>query len=245
MAATGTARNNSAAATIWGAGASYGVKDEANTSIQIRSTAEIIQMRSGAPKKVLRAGLLLFPAIILAAAPAVASAPRCEDPPVPACERVQTAEVAEMVYLRIKDAQALIAERELARIELPAVELPPAAWAAMRTPEAAWAEAELQQARWAELARIDVEAQLARLSEASAQQRVLEIEDVRKAGERFAWKIKERFTDIESDSAHPLSPTIHALVSIAKVPARSIGPLRQALTGVAKAISHVLQALLV
>lgn len=201
-------------------------------------------MRSGAPSKVLRAGLLLFPAIILAAAPAVASAPRCEDPPAPACERVQTVEVAEMVYLRIRDAQARIAERELARIELPAVELPPAAWAAMSAPEAALAEAELQQEMWAELARIDVEAHLASLSDALASQRLVEIEQARKAGERFAWKVKERFTDIESDSTHPLGPAIHALVSIAKVPARSIRPLQQAVTGVAKAFSHVLKALL-
>jgi hypothetical protein len=202
-------------------------------------------MKSGATNKVLRAGFLLFPAIILAAAPAVASSPRCEDPPVPTCERVQTTETARTVYLRIKDAQALIAERELARLELPAVELPPAAWTAVRAAESAWAEAELQQEMWVEMERVDVEEHLARMIEAAAPPSVLEIEKAKKAGERFAWRIKQRFAEVESNAAHPLSPAIHAVVSIAKVPARGIGPLRQALAGVAKAFSHVLQALLI
>jgi hypothetical protein len=124
-----------------------------------------------------------------------------------------------MTQLRVIEAKERLAELQLASVELP---------------EAVWVEVE----------RIDVSEHVAPLLEASLSRRFIEMEKVKKAGERFAWTFKERFAEMESDTAHPLSPAIHAFVSIAKVPARGVGPLQQALSGVAKAFSHVLQALL-
>jgi len=191
-------------------------------------------MRASTPKNALRAGLLLFPAIILAAAPAVASSPRCDEPPAPTCERAQ-ATWFDMEWVDQERA-------ELQRIKLK--------WTELR-------RAELQQA---ELQRIELlipELELVELAlpeiepilEASTRhlaslRQAPELEKAREASKHLAWKIRERLASMESDTAHPVNQAIQAFVSIAKVPAHGIAPLQQALVGVAKAASHVLLALL-
>jgi len=98
--------------------------------------------------------------------------------------------------------------------------------------------------RWVEL-----EAHVAPILEASTRHLALlrqapEIEKAREAGKHLARKVRERLSSMGSDTTHPLNQAIQAFVSIAKVPARGIAPLQQALVGVAKAASHVLLALL-
>ena len=206
-------------------------------------------MRASTPKKVLRAGLLLFPAIILAAVPAAASSPRCDEPPRPTCERVQATWV-EMEWVdqerlelqRIKLEWAELEWAELQRAELKRIELliPELELVELALPELWRAEME----RWVEL-----EAHVAPILEASTRHLALlrqapEIEKAREASKHLAWKVRERFSSMGSDTTHPLNQAIQAFVSIAKVPARGIAPLQQALVGVAKAASHVLLALL-
>jgi len=206
-------------------------------------------MRASTPKKVLRAGLLLFPAIILAAVPAAASSPRCDEPPRPTCERVQATWV-EMEWVdqerlelqRIKLEWAELEWAELQRAELKRIELliPELELVELALPELWRAEME----RWVEL-----EAHVAPILEASTRHLALlrqaaEIEKAREASKHLAWKVRERLSSMGSDTTHPLNQAIQAFVSIAKVPARGIAPLQQALVGVAKAASHVLLALL-
>jgi len=206
-------------------------------------------MRSSTPKKVLRTGLLLFPAIILAAVPAAASSPRCDEPPRPTCEKVQ----ATWVQMEWVDQERLELQRielewaemewaELKRAELQRIELliPELELVELTLPELGRADME----RWVEL-----EAHVAPSLEASMRhlarlRAAPEIERAREASKHLARKIRERLSSMESDTAHPLNQAIQAFVSIAKVPARGIAPLQQALIGVAKAASHVLLALL-
>jgi hypothetical protein len=186
-------------------------------------------MRASTPKKALRAGLLLVPAIILAAAPAVASSPRCDEPPTPNCGRVQA------TWLEMKWADQERAELQRIELLIPELEM-----VELALPEIERAEVE----RW-----VGLEAHVAPILEASTRhlaslRQAPEIEKAREASKHLAWKIKERLASMESDTAHPLNPAIQAFVSIAKVPARGIAPLQQALVGVAKAASRVLLALL-
>ena len=206
-------------------------------------------MRASTPKKVLRAGFLLFPAVILAAAPAVASSPRCDEPPKPACEPVQATWIEqplaklERIELKWADQERIRREQielqwaqferaEIERVDLARIEL--------QLPEIELAEME----RWSEL-----EARIAPILEASTHHMVSlrqapELEEAREASRHLAWKVRERLARMKSDPAHPLNPAIKALVSMAKVPAHGIAPLRQALAAVATAASHVLVALL-
>jgi hypothetical protein len=216
-------------------------------------------MRASTPKKALRAGLLLVPAIILAAAPAVASSPRCDEPPKPACERVQEtwfetewngqqrAEVQsiKLHWIELQEAEVQSIKLhwdELRQAELQRIEL--------LIPEFELIEPAIPEIKQAEMERwVGLEAHVAPILEASTRHLVSlrqapEIEKAREASKHLAWKVRERLASMESDSAHPLNPAIQALISVAKVPARGIAPLQQALVGVAKAASHVVLALL-
>ena len=205
-------------------------------------------MRASTSKKILRAGLLLFPAVVLAAAPAVASSPRCDEPPMPTCGRVQAAWVEqplaklERIGLEWADQE----RTELERIRLQWAEIE---WAELERVQLERLELELPELAVGEMESwVTVEAHVAPVLEASARHLASlsmapEIERAREASERLAWKVRERLARMGSDPAHPLNPAIQAFISIAKVPARGIAPLRQALAGVVKAASHVLLAL--
>ena len=206
-------------------------------------------MRASTPKTFLRAGFLLFPAVILAAAPAVGSSPRCDEPPAPTCQ---------------KRVQATWNEQSLAKLELLAMEWVDQERIELERIQLEWAEMERAEMERAELQRIelllpelervevarwvDLEAHVAPILEASTRhlaslRRAPEIESAREASKHLAWKIRDRIASIESDGAHPLNPALQTFVSIAKVSARGIAPLQQALVGVTKAVSHVLLAL--
>jgi len=200
-------------------------------------------MRASTPKAMLRAGFFLFPAVILAAAPAVASSPRCDEPPAPTCERVQ-ATWNEQSLAKLERLASKWVDQE--RIQLEQIQLE---WLEMERAELQRIELLLPELERVEVARwVDLETHVAPILEASTRhlaslRRAPEIENAREASKHLAWKIRDRIASIESDSAHPLNPAIQTFVSIAKVSARGIAPLQQALVGVTKAVSHVLLAL--
>ncbi len=219
-------------------------------------------MRASTPKKVMRAGFLLFPAVILAAAPAVASSPRCDEPPTPACARVQVTWVGQPLA-ELERIEVKWADQERVKLEQVKLEWAVRERAKLEQIKLEWAELE-----WAELERLELElpelpdlkdiemerwvvleAHVAPILEASSRhlaslRRAPEIEKAREASRHVAWKVGERLARMKSDATHPLNPAIQALISIAKVPARGIAPLRQVFAAVAKAASHVLLALL-
>jgi hypothetical protein len=138
---------------------------------------------------------------------------------------------------RIKLEWAELQQAELRRIEslIPELEV-----VDLLLPEIKQAEVD----KW-----VDLEAHIAPILDVSKRHVVMlrqtpEIERAREVSKHLAWKFRERLARMESDTTHPLNPAIQALISIAKVPARGMAPLQQALVGVAKAASHVLLALL-
>jgi hypothetical protein len=134
-------------------------------------------------------------------------------------------EWAEVQRAELQRIESLIPELEVLDLTLPDIE-----------------QAEVE--RW-----IDLEAHIAPIFDESTRHVVMlrrspEVERAREVSKHLAGKIRERLARLESDTAHPLNPAIQAFISIAKVPARGMAPLQQALVGVSKAASHVLLALL-